>query len=68
MIEDKLKKWIEDEIEDGVSSAECFSRALIDDNHAKSIWSEFASWHREDLVQTVQTQIRGILKKQQHNP
>lgn len=63
MIEAKLKKWISEEIEDGVSTPEWFSKALIDDDYAADVWREFASWHRDDLCEIVRQQVKAVLKK-----
>jgi hypothetical protein len=63
MIEAKLKKWIEDEIEHRIVSPACFSKALTDNDYAIDIWREFASWHRDELRESVRRQIKAILKK-----
>lgn len=62
MIEDRFRKWAQSELECGYSKEDIAS-TLIDDNAAWQWWDDFSKWHRNELVELVQMQIKSILKK-----
>ena len=63
MIEDKFRKWLIEEIEhDCLTKAE-LSSMLLDDDDAYQLFRSFYIWHRPDIIEIVQTQIKSVLKK-----
>ncbi len=67
MIEDRFRKWINLQL-DGVYDYSDLNYALTDDDYAEDMWEGFSVYHRQELIELVRQQIRGILKKQQQHP
>ena len=63
MIEEYLKKWIQEEIESEEVGLEYYVACLTNDDDATDIWKEFAVWHSDELRDLVRVQIRAILKE-----
>lgn len=62
MIEDRFRKWVQFEIDNGYD-LEFLHSTLSDDDDADSLWEEFSVYHRQDLIELVREQIKAIWKK-----